>query len=113
MPSPPSHGRPSHPPTVPSSLATCTTVPSHDTDCIHGMFDLLPLCRHGHSFGVKFNSTGVTIMKFQIILLAAMFALATSVAGWAQLPCGVANQIYCQPWDGGGNLFASQNDTTG
>jgi len=47
----------------------------------------------------------------KICLLAAVFALATSVAGFAQLPCGVANQIYCQPWDGNSNLFASQNDT--
>ena len=37
--------------------------------------------------------------------------LISSVAGWAQLPCGVANQITCQPWDGGSNLYASQNDT--
>lgn len=44
-------------------------------------------------------------------LLAALFLL--SVSAWAQLPCGVANQIYCQPWDGGSNLFASQNDTNG
>jgi hypothetical protein len=43
-------------------------------------------------------------------LLAALFPLATSVTGFAQLPCGVANQITCQPWDGGSNLFASQND---
>ncbi len=49
----------------------------------------------------------------KIVLLVAVFALATSVAGFAQLPCGVANQIVCQPWDGGSNLFASQNDTTG
>src|SRR6516162_6500178 len=45
------------------------------------------------------------------------FMLATlillSVPAWAQLPCGVANQIYCQPWDGGSNLFSSQNDTNG
>ena len=47
------------------------------------------------------------------LLLVAVFALATSVAGFAQLPCGVANQIVCQPWDGGSNLFASQNDTNG
>ena len=55
-------------------------------------------------------------MKFRpatIVLLAAVFALTTSVAGFAQLPCGVANQIACQPWDGGSNLFASQNDTNG
>jgi hypothetical protein len=49
----------------------------------------------------------------RIVLLAGLFALATCAAGFAQLPCGVANQIYCQPWDGGSSLFASQNDTTG
>ena len=48
--------------------------------------------------------------SMRIVLLTAMFALATSVAGFAQLPCGVANQIVCQPWDGGSNLVASQND---
>jgi len=47
----------------------------------------------------------------RIILLATVFALATSAAAFAQLPCGVANQIVCQPWDGGANLVASQNDT--
>jgi len=46
----------------------------------------------------------------KIVLLAAVFVLLTSVAGLAQLPCGVANQITCLPWDGGSNLFASQND---
>jgi hypothetical protein len=51
--------------------------------------------------------------RTRIVLLTAVFALATSVAGFAQLPCGVANQIVCQPWDGGSNLFSSQNDTTG
>ncbi len=49
----------------------------------------------------------------RILLLAALFALASSIAGWAQLPCGVANQIYCQSWDGTGNLYSSQNDTNG
>jgi hypothetical protein len=49
----------------------------------------------------------------KIVVLAAMFALATSVAAFGQLPCGVANQITCQPWDGGSNLFGSQNDTNG
>jgi PEP-CTERM motif len=44
------------------------------------------------------------------IVLVALFTLATSLAGFAQLPCGVANQIQCLPWDGGSNLFASQND---
>ena len=47
------------------------------------------------------------------IVLLAVFALASSIAGFAQLPCGVANQITCQPWDGGANLAASQNDTNG
>ena len=28
-------------------------------------------------------------------------------------PAQVPNLIYCQAWDGGDNLFASQNDTTG
>lgn len=42
-------------------------------------------------------------------LLATLLLL--TVSAWAQLPCGVANQIVCQPWDGGSNLAASQNDT--
>ena len=49
----------------------------------------------------------------KILLLAALFALASSIAGLAQTPCGVANQIYCQSWDGTGNLYSSQNDTNG
>ena len=53
----------------------------------------------------------MTARTTRIILLAAVFALATSVAGFAQLPCGVANQITCLAWDGGSNLYASQNDT--
>jgi hypothetical protein len=44
------------------------------------------------------------------IVLLAVFALATSLAGFAQAPCGLPNELYCQPWDGGSNLFASQND---
>jgi hypothetical protein len=55
-------------------------------------------------------------MKIRIgsmLLLAAVFALSSSVSAFAQLPCGVANQLACQPWDGGSNLFASQNDTNG
>jgi|HubBroStandDraft_6_1064221.scaffolds.fasta_scaffold117487_1 hypothetical protein len=52
----------------------------------------------------------MTLRTTRIVLLT-VFALATSVAGFAQ--CGIANQIYCQPWDGGSNLFASQNDTNG
>lgn len=46
-------------------------------------------------------------MKFT--LLGTLLVLTVSAS--AQLPCGVANQIYCQPWDGGSNLFSSQNDT--
>jgi hypothetical protein len=46
------------------------------------------------------------------IVLLTVFALATSLAGFAQLPCGVPNQITCLAWDGGANLTASQNDTT-
>jgi hypothetical protein len=46
------------------------------------------------------------------LFLATLCVVVLSAAGWAQLPCGVANQIYCQPWDGGGNLSASQNDTS-
>lgn len=56
-------------------------------------------------------------MKFRttkIALLVAVFALATSLAGFAaNEPCGVANQILCQGQDGTGFLYASQNDTTG
>jgi hypothetical protein len=55
----------------------------------------------------------MTARTTRVLLLAALFALATSVSGFAQLPCGVANQIVCQPWDGGSNLDASQNDTNG
>jgi PEP-CTERM motif-containing protein len=46
-----------------------------------------------------------------LVSLVAVFALAASVAGFAQVPCNVPNLIYCQTWDGGSNLFASQNDT--
>jgi len=45
------------------------------------------------------------------IVLLTVFALATSFAGFAQAPCGLPNEIYCQAWDGTGALFASQNDT--
>jgi PEP-CTERM motif-containing protein len=47
-----------------------------------------------------------------IVLLAAIFTLAVSVAGFASAaPCGLPNELYCQGWDGSGNLYASQNDT--
>ncbi len=55
----------------------------------------------------------MTTRTTRIVLLAAMFALATSVIGFAQAPCGLPNELYCQAWDGSGNLFASQNDTVG
>jgi PEP-CTERM motif len=61
----------------------------------------------------KIEELRMNFRASKIAMLVAVFALATSVAGFAQLPCGVANQITCQPWDGGSNLFASQNDTTG
>lgn len=56
------------------------------------------------------------IMKFEVrkgLLLATIFVLVLvfSVTGFAQ--CGITNQIYCQPWDGGSTLIASQNDTNG
>jgi hypothetical protein len=53
----------------------------------------------------------MTSRATRTILLAALFALATTVSGFAQVPCGVANQITCLPWDGGSNLYGSQNDT--
>ena len=53
----------------------------------------------------------MTSRTTRIVLLAAVFALVTSVAGFAQVPCGLPNEIYCQAYDGSGNLFASQNDT--
>ena len=52
-------------------------------------------------------------MKCRIVLLVTVFAVAMSIAGFAQVPCGLPNEIYCQAWDGGTNLFASQNDTNG
>jgi hypothetical protein len=53
----------------------------------------------------------MNMRHMKVLSLATMLVLALSTAGFAQLPCGVANQITCQPWDGGANLFASQNDT--
>jgi hypothetical protein len=53
-------------------------------------------------------------MKFRttkIAMLVAVFALATSLSGFAQAPCGVINEILCQGEDGTLALFASQNDT--
>ncbi len=55
----------------------------------------------------------MTTRTTRISILIAVFALATSLAGFAQLPCGVANQITCQGWDGTGVLYASQNDNVG
>ena len=45
-----------------------------------------------------------------MVLLAVVFALATSVAGFAQ--CGMSN-ILCQQWDGSGGVWGSQNDPNG
>jgi len=54
----------------------------------------------------------MNLRNSRIVLLVAVFVLATSLAGFASNePCGVANQILCQGQDGTGNLFASQNDT--
>ncbi len=49
----------------------------------------------------------------KIVLLVGVFALATSIAGFAQIPCGVPNEVYCNPYDGGSDLFASQDDANG
>jgi hypothetical protein len=54
----------------------------------------------------------MTSRTTRIVLLAAVFALTASIAGFAQAPCGLPNEIYCQAYDGSGNLYASQNDTT-
>jgi hypothetical protein len=43
-----------------------------------------------------------------MVLLVAVFALATSVSGFAQ--CGLPNSILCQPYDGTNSIYASQND---
>lgn len=53
----------------------------------------------------------MTARTTRIVLLAALFALATSLAGFAQAPCGLPNEIYCQAWDGTGNLYASRTTT--
>ena len=53
-------------------------------------------------------------MKFRnglAVLLALAFALTMSVAAFAQAPCNYPGIIYCQTWDGGSNLYGSQNDT--
>jgi hypothetical protein len=75
-------------------------------------------------------------MNFRkVALLATVFALAVSVAGWASSVsggntplshvagsgpagppatiCGIPNQLYCQDFDGTGNAYSSQNDTNG
>ncbi len=54
----------------------------------------------------------MTTRTTRIVLLTAVFALAASFAGFAQAPCGLPNQLVCAAWDGGSNLFASQNDTS-
>jgi PEP-CTERM motif len=54
----------------------------------------------------------MSLRTTRVVLLAVVFAVATSVAGFA-VPCGVANQITCLDWDGSGNLYSSQNDTNG
>ena len=53
----------------------------------------------------------MTSRTTRVVLLAVVFALATSMVGFAQQPCGVVNEIVCQSWDGGDTLVASQNDT--
>jgi len=52
-------------------------------------------------------------MRTTRIVLIAVFVLATSLAGFAQQPCGIPNQIFCQPFDLTGNASSSQNDTNG
>ena len=53
-------------------------------------------------------------MKTKFLLVAAVFALVMAVPTWAAPPCdGITNPLYCQPWDGTGNAYSSQNDTTG
>jgi hypothetical protein len=53
----------------------------------------------------------MTSRTTRIVLLAAVFALGTSVAAFANVPCGLPKELYCQGYDGSGNLFGSQNDT--
>ena len=58
------------------------------------------------------RSVQMSLRTMKIVLLAAMFALATSLVGFAQgQPCPIPNQVFCQGWDGSDNLLASQNDT--
>jgi hypothetical protein len=52
----------------------------------------------------------VSLRNLKVVLVITLFALCTGVAGFGD-PCGVTNQLACSNWDGGSNLFASQNDT--
>jgi PEP-CTERM motif len=57
-----------------------------------------------------FEELRMNFRTTNIVMLVAVFALAASVAGFAQAPCGLPNELYCQGWDGTGTLYASQND---
>jgi hypothetical protein len=48
----------------------------------------------------------------KVVLFATIFALAVAAPSFANV-CGVANQLYCQEFDGTGNAYSSQNDTNG
>lgn len=48
----------------------------------------------------------------KFLLCAATFAIATCLAGYANV-CGEPMLIYCQEFDHTGNAYSSQNDTNG
>src|SRR6516162_813008 len=70
-------------------------------------------CRAFGKAAIQKDSGGtMNFGRGKVVLLATIFALAVSAPSFANV-CGVANQLYCQEFDGTGNAFASQNDTTG
>jgi hypothetical protein len=47
----------------------------------------------------------------KLVLFATIFALVAAAPSFANV-CGINNQLYCQEFDGTGNAYSSQNDTT-
>src|SRR6476646_5301630 len=59
--------------------------------------------------GRRSSDSGGT-MNFRKLAILGTALLVISVPSFANV-CGVANQLYCQEFDGTGNAFSSQNDT--
>ena len=94
--------------TIAFQVAVVRVWPAHRSGCLYPTV-------LAHPFNLFLKELRMNMRSTRIVVLVALFALATSLASFASPaePCGLANEIYCQGQDFSGALYASQNDPGG